>query len=337
MIHSSSGLNKPFYRDIATIIASYYAPPQYKFLPWIPTEKIVFTEIDVENPKAISFCMEMLSLKCRVSYISEYKNIALNPNLPVLVDSYPSILRYFSMENLARNISSEIVQYVIDKIVSDSDDYPDDVFHALSSNPTAFDWLMLNRDYIDLTGILYNPKAHQFRCDAYKQNPCILNNDDKHHLWYTYCRENYAVQIIEEEYMTNRRSLSLWWEEISANPAMYHIIQQELSYQDSQIKWDYLSINPKAINILKKHQDLISWKFLATNSNLFAVEMAIEQYQKTHDVEIIEMLCTNPLALSYLEKNTNLIKWNYLSRNPDIFVLTTPPEEYIDAIENLEL
>ena len=55
------------------------------------------------------------------------------------------------------------------------------------------------------------------------------------------------------------------------------------------LKFNYLSSNPNAINLLEQNQDKINWDNLSLNLN----------------------------AIELLEKNQDKINWEYLSENPN--------------------
>ena len=59
----------------------------------------------------------------------------------------------------------------------------------------------------------------------------------------------------------------------------------------NKIKWNLLSFNESAINLLEQNQDKINWENLSANSN----------------------------AINLLEENQDKINWTILSANPGIF------------------
>ena len=80
-----------------------------------------------------------------------------------------------------------------------------------------------------------------------------------------------------------------------------------------KINWDGLSINPNAIELLKKNQNKINWDNLSLNSN------AIELLKKNKDKIYWFQLSGNPNAIELLKENQDKINWSVFSQNPNIF------------------
>ena len=80
-----------------------------------------------------------------------------------------------------------------------------------------------------------------------------------------------------------------------------------------KIDWEYLSENPKALDLLERNFDKIDWKELSKNPN------AIQLLEKNLDKINWAGLSENPNALHLLERNLDEIVWECLSENPSIF------------------
>ena len=54
----------------------------------------------------------------------------------------------------------------------------------------------------------------------------------------------------------------------------------------NNLKWDYLSSNPNAIELLKENQDKINWGHISKNSSIFKIynKNDIELIQKTLEI-----------------------------------------------------
>lgn len=345
---------RPFHRDIAGIIAGYHIP-HYKLLDWIPHEKIIPGEINLANPKAITYIEDILEryysdpYTGKITYLIQpnvrnterpeiepfnIQYLSTNPNLWILFEDHPELFSRFHKHNLAQNQSPEIVKLMIDYYM----EHPEDKSYIfLSRNPTAYEWVLEHKEFLEKQTLLFNPKAVALRKRLYKEDrnisPVVYVD-----LWKRLCSdEDWKDDIVQQEYKSNRKSKRLHWNFLSANPKYIKIIEEELKYPDSRVLWTELSKNPKAVHILERNQENIFWPNLALNPNPKAVDMAIEEYQKNKNSDILVNLCTNPTAIPFFEKNQNLIRWRYFSRNPDIFVLDRPKKKYVDALENLEL
>ncbi len=81
----------------------------------------------------------------------------------------------------------------------------------------------------------------------------------------------------------------------------------------NKINWCGLSLNPNAIELLKKNKDKINWNCLSRNIN--AIELLKENQNKINWFN----LSKNPNAISLLKKNQDKIYWVEFSKNPNIF------------------
>lgn len=74
-------------------------------------------------------------------------------------------------------------------------------------------------------------------------------------------------------------------------------------------RWDYLSANPHAIQLLKENPQNINWSWLSKNPN------AIELIEDNLDKIEWSLLCANPGAIYILQKHPEKINWYFLSLN----------------------
>ena len=107
---------------------------------------------------------------------------------------------------------------------------------------------------------------------------------------------------------------NLSWQSLSTNPRAISLLEQ----YPEKIHWDMLCINPEAIHLLEQHPDNIIWHQLAANPNAIS------------------------LLESYLEKSTawkedtvdNYLFWTRLSENPNAFPLL---EKYLPHVRFYQL
>ena len=85
----------------------------------------------------------------------------------------------------------------------------------------------------------------------------------------------------------------------------------------SKLKWNYLSKNHNAIELLKANPDKINWDYLSCNRN------AIELLKENPDYIDWDYLSLNPNhdAIELLKANPDKINWNWFSENHSIFTL----------------
>ena len=67
-----------------------------------------------------------------------------------------------------------------------------------------------------------------------------------------------------------------------------------------EIRWDRLSLNPNAIDLLERHPDEICWDRLSLNPN--ALHLVYSEYVSFHNTII-----------------SHVMNWDILSKNPSIF------------------
>ena len=82
-----------------------------------------------------------------------------------------------------------------------------------------------------------------------------------------------------------------------------------------KLRWEYLSENPNAIDLLKENQDKIDWARLSINPNDEAIEILKANRDKIW-WGWLSRLNTNPKAIELLKANPNEIYWDGLSENP---------------------
>ena len=80
-----------------------------------------------------------------------------------------------------------------------------------------------------------------------------------------------------------------------------------------KLSWTWLSLNPKAIHLLKQNPDKINWTCLSYNP------AAIHLLEQNPDKISWLWLSFNPVAIHILEQNPDKIDWIWLSGNPAIF------------------
>ena len=85
-----------------------------------------------------------------------------------------------------------------------------------------------------------------------------------------------------------------------------------------KLDWDYLSLNPNAIELLKADPTEIYWNKLSKNPNPAAIELL----KANPYVEIDwRYLSENPSAIELLKANHNKIDWEWLSKNPHPYAI----------------
>ena len=93
---------------------------------------------------------------------------------------------------------------------------------------------------------------------------------------------------------------------------------------NDNLHWDFLSMNPNTIELLKANLENIDWDFLSMNPNPEAIELLKANSNKIN----WEYLSQNPNAIELLKANPDKIDWYYLSKNPNaIDMLKENPDE----------
>jgi hypothetical protein len=221
---------------------------------------------------------------------------------------------------------------------------------SLSTNktPEAIELLKANRDKInwDLLSGNTNPKAIKLLIEEYKNN----HNSNKLE-WTALCGNPKAIEILVEEYKNYPNSDKLVWSALcgNTNPKVFKLLEEEVKViprhidlnalaaneTDEAIKflennvlfenieyskyfefWEKLSLNSKAIKILKANKDKIAWHNISHTSSPEGIAFLRENYYKINWGAIAH----NPLpeAMALLKENSRKIdiNWEGLSQNP---------------------
>jgi hypothetical protein len=231
---------------------------------------------------------------------------------------------------------------------------------SLSTNksPEAIELLNANRDKInwELLSGNTNPKAIKLLVEEYKNN----RNSSKL-FWPALCSNPKAIEILVEEYKNYPKSDNLVWYALcgNTNPKVFKLLEEEIKVfpphidlialaaneTDEAIKflekyivlknleyikyfefWEKLSLNSKAIKILKANQDKIAWHYISRTSSPEGIAFLRENYYKINWGAIAH----NPLpeAMALLKENSRKIdiNWEGLSQNSSA--------EAIELLEN---
>ena len=92
----------------------------------------------------------------------------------------------------------------------------------------------------------------------------------------------------------------------------------------NKLYWDFLSMNPNAIELLKANPEEIDWGYLSQNPN--AIELLKANPKKIN----WGYLSQNPNAIELLKENPDNIDWYYLSKNPNAIELLKENPDNID-------
>lgn len=346
-IRSQRSKYKPFYRDIASILTNYY-DPRYKLLPWINKDLLPVPLLS-ENPKAIYFLKDVIQKYYPDGNIwnpdtHPYKQfsytLARNPELIIILETYPQIWNYLDPEYLAENPSSDI-RNILEKHLKVMDGSSGEVKRIrtiIDEHPINFDSNRELKSIEDYKRFYSDPKSAKILYQQYIKNRYIVDDlDDSPLFWRFLSTQPHAEKTIETEYKRDRNSNLLYWPNISANPGLINIIQEELKYPNNKINWQYLSLNPNALSILEKNKDKIDYDRLTQNTNPKAVAMVIKLYEKTNNPRLISMLSNNPSAIYFLEKYQTKVNYERLAENPGIFIEDKPDRYTIKFFEDLEL
>ena len=111
----------------------------------------------------------------------------------------------------------------------------------------------------------------------------------------------------------------LLYNEICGNPKAIDLLKERVAYENrlgleeynklsNKVDWEYLSMNPNAIELLRANPSKIDWRALSKNPE--AIELLKERvaYEKS-------------LGLEEYNKLLNRINWMYLSKNPNAIEL----------------
>jgi hypothetical protein len=288
---------------------------EYKLEDGIPEDKLDVSAL-CENPNALYY------LITKGKHI-DYFRLSSNPN-PIAIEMLKEELKV----NPKVDINWDIL--------------------STNKTPEAIELLKANRDKInwDLLSGNTNPKAIKLLVEEYEKYP----NSTKFS-WSALCKNPGAIEILVEEYKNYPNSDKLVWSALcgNTNPKIFKILEEEikvipyhidlialasneteeamkflennfvlkdLEYSDYFEFWENLSLNSKAIKILKANQDKIAWHNISHTSSPEGIAILRENYYNINWGAIAH----NPLpeAMALLKKNFSKIdiNWEGLSQNP---------------------
>jgi hypothetical protein len=240
---------------------------------------------------------------------------------------------------------------------------------STSKNPEAIKLLKANSDKINwnLLSANTNPKAIEILVEEYKNNPNSYKLE-----WTALCGNPKAIEILIEEYKNNPNSHNLVWNALcgNSNPKIIKLLEKEikvfprhidinalasneteeamkflennfvledLEYSDYFEFWEKLSLNSKAIEILKKNEDKIAWHNISHTSSPEGIAFLKKKYYKINWGAIAH----NPLpeAMALLKKNYSKIdiNWEGLSQNSSPEAITLLEKEFKKKPNNLKI
>lgn len=101
---------------------------------------------------------------------------------------------------------------------------------------------------------------------------------------------------------------------ISCNPYAIDYIEKNL-YIKNKIEWNWLSINPSAIHILKANKDKINYKLLSQNSNVKEIFDLNTKAMRQKTYIFLQELCEyvfNPKRLERIAQTYNITLWDIM-------------------------
>ena len=300
---------------------------KYKLIDGIPEDKLDDDAL-CENPNALYY------LITKEKHI-DYFRLSSNPN-PIAI----KLLEEEIKVNPEVNINWDIL--------------------STKTNPKAINLLKANHDKINwnLLSANTNPKAIEILVEEYKKNP----NSEKLE-WTALCGNPNAIKILVEEYNNNPNSHKLVWSALcgNPNPKVIKLLEKEikvfpphininalaanetqeaidflknnftfenLEYSEYFEFWEKLSLNSKAIEILKANKDKIAWHNISHTSSPEGIAFLRENYYKINWGAIAH----NPLpeAIALLKENYRKIdiNWEGLSQNPNPEAITLLENEF---------
>lgn len=336
--------NKPFYRDIAQLLADYH-DPEYILQPWVDEKEVTSSYKLLANPNAYD-----LIQKNGFDFLDERHNflaiklLAGNPNPKMVLDIIPDLIeRKIHPSIIAQHSDPEVINRFIKTLTPTQDIYTDS--SVIASNPLAVKWIVKNPDSLNPEHVSKNPhpevgkllrkRPDKINWRSLSTNPSdwamelLINNPNKIS-WYHLSSNpsDWAINML----MENRDKID--WNKLSANPSAYPIleryprkIKEEIALnpnpkviplieallarlpQQSSDFWENLSANPNAIKILERYPDKISKTGIARNINAF------------------------PFILNY----PNKIKWSLFAQNSSIFRVGKGKSSTTKFFEDLEV
>ena len=206
----------------------------------------------------------------------------------------------------------------------------------LSGNPNAIKLLDANPEKIDFHNLSGNP----FGFDLIKKY--AIGKERKSEIsWLIMSLNSKEAIDLLEAYIINDNTRTSWYL-LAQNPDAISIIRK----YPNKINWNALSINSKAIDILRKKweeekiliktkhpiytdvkvDNIVSWDILSSNTGAIDLlrekiqmekDMPLSEYNLLQDKEKIDWgsLSENPETVELLEENKGKIVWNNLSGN----------------------
>jgi len=275
-----------------------------------------------------------------------WENLLLNPNAIHIIQKNFKKLENNDLYNLACNPNAiDIIKEYLYSHFKDLDD-DESFWEQLSSNPNACSILLDHVENINWESLATNPNIKYIFTNLMIQKNKLTQN---------YLNTLNDENIIDISYFDNLYNLhDDFIESLSSNPNAIQILEKISGENYEKLSWYNLSINPKAINIIKKNKDKIIWDYLSSNPN--AIDLIVEQIEKDNILEDLqpakkikksfsfgntelsfigigysipknyipyknigeinwEKLSSNINAVHILEKNVHKIDWNMLSSN----------------------
>ena len=97
-----------------------------------------------------------------------------------------------------------------------------------------------------------------------------------------------------------------------------------------KLDWDYLSLNPNAIELLKANPDKINWDVISKNPSPSVIELLKEN---PHEEIDWEQLSANPNAIELLKANYDNIFWPNLSANTNSEAIELLKKNHYEEID----
>jgi hypothetical protein len=97
-----------------------------------------------------------------------------------------------------------------------------------------------------------------------------------------------------------------------------------------KLDWDYLSLNPNAIELLKANPDKINWDVISKNPSPGVIELLKEN---PHEEIDWEQLSANPNAIELLKENYDNIFWPNLSANTNSEAIELLKKNHYEEID----
>ena len=97
-----------------------------------------------------------------------------------------------------------------------------------------------------------------------------------------------------------------------------------------KLDWDYLSLNPNAIELLKANPDKINWDVISKNPSPGVIELLKEN---PHEEIDWEQLSANPNAIELLKANYDNIFWPNLSANTNSEAIELLKKNHYEEID----